>query len=500
MVASGRGRGRGRGGGGGGGSSVPKAAPIARPSYNYQWNLDHREYSADLKERREEARKADAEERQRAREQGDKVDLGAAGEYWEKIAHADASRAPAFKPSPRQAHPPRAAEAHTWQSACWSQDVAEPWAKWDGGNSAGDPWAHGVDPWGGRPSRAAPGVAALPAPAKPKTSGHVSGPIGASPRLSPRPQYGSKGQPCSGAERNFSAEEKAKRAAAREREAELRRQLREVAASEAWRGSGDQRHSCQAPEEPVSAPCGSASSTPPPHAANAPWDVASPPIGFNLAGQRLGDEGFFTYLSELGQQLDRYRAVRTDGQQLDRWQERETNGRSVLYSIPAVDLRDNRLTDASLKMLADFLRDRGIATERLLLEGNEVGGREDEQVSGFVQLVQDPLVGIPGGVLREVHLAAAETSRESFWRLCEVCARLETRCPMRVFFAKGELGHLQRVLERSTAPTYGLRIAGMDGGRAVGALGDRNDHGTGRADGEAPPALVVCAGDGAPVS
>jgi len=63
-----------------------KAAPIARPSADYQWKIDNREYGGDEKERREEARLRESEERRLAREAGHKVDLGEAARYWEQVA------------------------------------------------------------------------------------------------------------------------------------------------------------------------------------------------------------------------------------------------------------------------------------------------------------------------------------------------------------------------------------------------------------------------------
>lgn len=92
MPSAPTGWGTGKGGGygkGGSGclSNKQKACPIARPSWDYEWKIATRTYGDEgCKEARDEVRKREAEARDRTRELGEKVDLGAAGDYWEKVA------------------------------------------------------------------------------------------------------------------------------------------------------------------------------------------------------------------------------------------------------------------------------------------------------------------------------------------------------------------------------------------------------------------------------
>jgi len=64
---------------------MSKAAPIPHPSADYTWKLQTRDYEGD-KQRRDEARRLEAEARSRAREAGEAVNLGAAAAEWERVA------------------------------------------------------------------------------------------------------------------------------------------------------------------------------------------------------------------------------------------------------------------------------------------------------------------------------------------------------------------------------------------------------------------------------
>ncbi|CAE8601191.1 unnamed protein product, partial [Polarella glacialis] len=71
----------------------PKPAPIARPSSDYEWSIQRREYGGDDKERRDEERQRDAEQRKMARESGMKADLGAAAMQWARVTESSTSSA-----------------------------------------------------------------------------------------------------------------------------------------------------------------------------------------------------------------------------------------------------------------------------------------------------------------------------------------------------------------------------------------------------------------------
>lgn len=68
------------------GTPKAKAAPIARPSHDYKASIGQREYTAEEKVEREELRRLEAKTRQLARDGGFAVDLGAAGDQWDKAA------------------------------------------------------------------------------------------------------------------------------------------------------------------------------------------------------------------------------------------------------------------------------------------------------------------------------------------------------------------------------------------------------------------------------
>lgn len=65
---------------------VPKAAPIARPSRDYQWKIDNRDYGEDNTQQREEERTREMEARKLAREVGKAVDLGSGAVQWARTA------------------------------------------------------------------------------------------------------------------------------------------------------------------------------------------------------------------------------------------------------------------------------------------------------------------------------------------------------------------------------------------------------------------------------
>jgi len=139
MPSAPRGKG-GRGKGfGGGPSRADKSAPIAIPSRDYKWTVNHRDFAEGSMEAREEARQREAEERRWARENGEQVDLGQAGRYWERIVENPSDRRPI---APSSDKIPAA-----------SANSAPVWSNWSKSNVLSKPESNGWDKWSETKSR-----------------------------------------------------------------------------------------------------------------------------------------------------------------------------------------------------------------------------------------------------------------------------------------------------------------------------------------------------------
>mmetsp|Transcript_75261 Transcript_75261/g.207637 ORF Transcript_75261/g.207637 Transcript_75261/m.207637 type:complete len:569 (+) Transcript_75261:87-1793(+) len=452
----------------------PKAAPIARPSTNYEQKLLQREYNPEEKARRDEQRRLETERRLASRAAGKDVDLGRSAEYWNQVTASKAKALPynlAMRvPSGggrgrgnrggggrggrggadvwRQWRPRASAQTSETAPETWTEDTS--WlttAHASAATSSQDPGAAGgsgnhEDPW--------EATELWQKGSQWDQQGHLS----QNGRHSVAGGWGnweagsdtvstagmrSGGAVPSTLERSFTAEEKARRAALRQQEAENRRRAKEVEGgaavedhlAELWRFA--QERGCIAPVGEEAATGAKRPSAPP------------KVLSLQLAGQGLDDERLEALCAESRARLERGEAIWPD-------------------SGLVVDLRDNHISDKGLGALLALLCKLGAQPEELLLTGNPL-----KEPLALHDLLIDERAGL-GGRLWHLELAAGQLTCECFWRILEICCRINPRPPLCLGFLDGELGELRRCI--TVAERYGLwaDLKGLERDKAASSI------------------------------
>mmetsp|Transcript_122921 Transcript_122921/g.223367 ORF Transcript_122921/g.223367 Transcript_122921/m.223367 type:complete len:466 (+) Transcript_122921:56-1453(+) len=423
-------KGRGRGAG----PAAPKAAPIARPSRDYQWKIEQRAYgTGEEKEHREEMRRQEAERRQQAREHGEEVDLGRDADYWRRIAESG-SKAPAYRSTASDdRHWPQRGTLNAWPAptaynhghqapvsngrSSWQAPVSNgrDWSAsaasasnstraWDTHDqSASSHWQHddrwerntpegsvaGTNHSGGSPQK----DWGTPTSAWNAQADGWSASAAASPRYH-------EGSTTSREPRSFTPDSKARRQEMRKREAEARRRALEER---------------------------QALSTPPP---------APPPnLQFDFANAGLDSERLQGIIAEAEQRLARH---------------------EVEPFAQAIDLSGNNLTDADIADFVSFLQVQGITSEMLCIQGNPL-----ESPQSLVELLGDSRVGLKRD-LRELRISS-DISKECCWRICEKANRQRPRPPLRLIMI-GRPTHDIFTVFRMAVSKYSAKVAGFPGG------------------------------------
>lgn len=417
-----------------------KACPIARPSRDYAWKIASRDYDGE-KEAREEARRLEAEAREKAREQGEKVDLGLAGDYWEKVADPNKpkEKAKAFSARPSASSGWNAAASPAvWRpsASTSSQSGSDAWASWTGKKIE----AGAEDKRPSASSRPASGKA--PAPA---TNGWSSGNNGSgqsdnwnngwndgwseSSASKPGRAVDARSAPSRvppGSERSYTQEDKAKREAARKRQMEERRQ-----------GQASQA-------QPIAGL---------PSRSSGGYDDAArpaPPERARDVSNRLDREQLEPHLP--------WAAVEALMSTSQSWGRR---------NLDVLDLSGSTLSLDALSVLVQFLSQEHIVVEKLMLHGTRAL-RLDAAV--LERLLSDPVAGIAGG-FRELHLEAVNVTPDCCWRLCGIFKSKQQSQAVRLcFHSKSwqEIKDAQLFQPLSMAMDHGLKVAGLNAFAAAG--------------------------------
>jgi len=413
------------------GKSAPrqKACPIARPSRDYQRQIDSRDYSEDTKESREEIRKWEVEERIQQRASGQEVDLGKSAAYWEMCS------APLGRPAPRydqfRASRPTYSESRSWTSGPASAAAGAAVASARAVPAEASPAAGSDESWG--KWRGTSSIWSEPTWKEPTGKSSQKG-AGSASSWSSTDVSGS-----GGAARDFNLDDKARRAQLRAQEAEQRRKAREGGSAELFvdkcLSSPDRVAALRdepSPEPPsVSSTRASTSSWRPPIGSAVVAQSRRPPIGSAVEAQPRKS----------------WRRLGLDDHNLDEVCQ------EILKSSPleVLDLSGYSLTDQGLQILVEFLVENRVVIGELKLSGNPL-----REPIALILLLNDPHIGV--GFLKSVHVTTTGLTCEALWRILEVFAKKKERPAFRLCIADGVMGELENVLPR--AEEHGLSREG----------------------------------------
>eukprot|EP00931_Biecheleriopsis_adriatica_P058969 TRINITY_DN35207_c0_g1_i1.p1 TRINITY_DN35207_c0_g1~~TRINITY_DN35207_c0_g1_i1.p1 ORF type:complete len:423 (+),score=97.62 TRINITY_DN35207_c0_g1_i1:30-1298(+) len=358
-----------------------KAAPIARPSWDYEWKIQNREYGGDEKVRREEARRQEAEERRLAREAGYKADLGEAAAYWEHVAESSTTggkgggKGKAGKSSKGgKSSGKGAAHRASPSNGGYQQrpDTSDAWGRWNPGSAA---------PPGGQASSSRPGY------------------VVSSSRDSGRPATSNGG--------------------------------------DRWKHDGwDAYHTGNGRE--------ASNGKQPDHGGKDAWSSQtwwdepqawSSHSWHDSSSGSGGDSKQGWWERESAEEEYCWAAEGMDDSTLKRRLDSQLASASA-SSARRVDLSSNRITDAGIASLVSCLRSKGrCCCRELLLQANPL-----QKPMGLIELLKDERVGLKAGFT--VLAISPAVSAEFFWRIMEACYNARPRPPLRLGF-DGELSEEQ---------------------------------------------------------
>lgn len=418
------------------GTTIPGgdlAAPIPRPSRDYEWKIANRPYGdTEEKAQREALRQREAEERARARESGEQVNLGKAGEQWAKAIGHISGESPVQSDKGWSSWNSNSSYHQSSPSAPWSRqghqrsqvdgkqfDSANPWANFQPSTvSSSSSWA--------QPSTVSSSSSwARKSDWSSNSNGQAShGQASSSSRGGRSGGHNNESYSGGGGNRDSvrytTAEEKARRHEEWLREAEQRRRQREA--------QGQQQQQQQQVLRPY--PSNKQQHQPQQEL------IKEPPaeVSFEFPHTGMDDDTLKGRCESLAEKVK--------------------NG-EVAARLSVIDLAGNDLTDTGVQSLVEFLKSNSVLVKEVCLQAN----LRMEHPMALAELLRDPVAGLAGGALRTLRLSSSGISCEACWRLLEVCCMAKPRPPLAIFL-DDELGRLDLVV--AEAEKRGLLVQRMN--------------------------------------